>query len=377
MILLISKVEGYLIRPLVLNVLLGVLIFTLIWMAPEAFFKVVQAIQNGDIPLKEGLAVLFLQVPDIMIQALPMASLMASVFLVRRLNQDLEWVSFFALGVPWNRVIRPFIFVGLLLLGAMVFIQNVLMPLSYPTLKKMLFQYHIRSKSPISALVSLDADTTNTHPNLLLIGDIKSNHQANDLLWLEFCSQKLENGASSVKLCRWTKSGRLDISPLSTASLQNNRRVTIEAGGQVSNVDRHASLEANSFASLKPLLDVMSEEPKGQTVNVLLKARKVLRQYRQWQTLGTVDNHLWDRIATPLAVPLLMLLGIPIALEEPRKRSIQPLTLATLALFVYLVSKPLATQLASTGVIHGGIAAFFPVVLLLILYLILRRIKSV
>jgi hypothetical protein len=39
MILLISKVEGYLIRPLVLNVLLGVLIFTLIWMAPEAFCK--------------------------------------------------------------------------------------------------------------------------------------------------------------------------------------------------------------------------------------------------------------------------------------------------------------------------------------------------
>jgi len=79
MILLISKVEGYLIRPLVLNVLLGVLIFTLIWMAPEEFFKVVQAIQNGDIPLKEGLTVLFLQVPDILIQALPMASLMASV----------------------------------------------------------------------------------------------------------------------------------------------------------------------------------------------------------------------------------------------------------------------------------------------------------
>ena len=375
MILLISKVEGYLIRPLVLNVLLGVLIFTLIWMAPEAFFKVVQAIQNGDIPLKEGLYVLFLQVPDIMIQALPMASLMSSVCLVRRLNQDLEWVSFFALGVPWNRVIRPFILIGLLLLGGMIFIQNVLMPLSFPALKKMQTQYHLKSKAPISALVSLDANVQNTHPNLLLIGDIKSNHQANDLLWLEFCTQG--EGSSSVKLCRWTKSEHLEINPLGTASLQNNRQVTIEAGGQVSNVNRHASLEANGFASLKPLLDVMSEEPKGQTVKVLLKARKVLSQYRQWQMLGTVDNHLWDRIATPLAVPLLMLLGIPIALEEPRKRSIQPLALATFSLFLYLVAKPLATQLASTGAIHGGIAAFFPIVLLLILYVVLRRIKSV
>ncbi len=145
---------------------------------------------------------------------------------MRRLNQDLEWVSFFALGVPWNRVIRPFIFIGFLLMGAMIFIQNVLMPLSFPALKKMQTQYHLKSKSPISALVSLDADVQNTHPNLLLIGDIKSNHHANDLLWLEFCSQKVESGASSVKLCRWTKSDRLEISPLSTASLQNNRRVT-------------------------------------------------------------------------------------------------------------------------------------------------------
>jgi lipopolysaccharide export system permease protein len=371
---LVSKVEDYLIRPLLWNVCVAVLIFTLIWMAPEAFFKVVQAIQNGNLPFHEGLIVLALQVPDILIQALPMASLMASVFLVRRLNQDLEWVSFFALGVPWNRVIRPFIGVGFLLMGAMVFIQNVLMPLSFPTLKQKLIQYQIRSKTPISALVSLDSDVQNTHPNLLLIGDVYSPNQASDLLWLEFCREA--NPTHSVKLCRWTKSERLTLNHLPSATLENSRRVTIDAGGQVSQVIYQPLLEAKLFAPLKPLLEVMSLEPKGQTVQVLLNARRVLRQYRQWHTLGSVDNHLWDRVATPLALPLLMLLGIPIALEEPRKRSIQPLAFATIALFLFLVSKPLATQLASTGAIHGGIAAFFPIVLLLIFFLGLLRYKK-
>jgi lipopolysaccharide export LptBFGC system permease protein LptF len=223
-------------------------------------------------------------------------------------------------------------------------------------------------------LVSLDSDVQNTHPNLLLIGDVYSPNQASDLLWLEFCREA--NPTHSVKLCRWTKSERLTLNHLPSATLENSRRVTIDAGGQVSQVIYQPLLEAKLFAPLKPLLEVMSLEPKGQTVQVLLNARRVLRQYRQWHTLGSVDNHLWDRVATPLALPLLMLLGIPIALEEPRKRSIQPLAFATIALFLFLVSKPLATQLASTGAIHGGIAAFFPIVLLLIFFLGLLRYKK-
>ena len=51
---LVSKVEDYLIRPLLWNVCVAVLIFTLIWMAPEAFFKVVRAIQSGNLPFMKG-----------------------------------------------------------------------------------------------------------------------------------------------------------------------------------------------------------------------------------------------------------------------------------------------------------------------------------
>ena len=206
-----------------------------------------------------------------------------------------------------------------------------------------------------------------------MIGDIRTAYQAKDLLWLEFCSQGPHN---TMTLCQWTKAEDLLISPLQKAKLQKTVRVKIEAGGKVSQLERPSSIETNAFSALKPLLEVMSQEAKGQGVQTLLNARTVLKAYRQWQTLGTIENNLWDRIATPLALPLLLFLGIPIALEEPRKRSIQPLTLATLALFLYLVSKPLALQLASVGVIHGGIAAFFPVLLLLILYLVLRRYKQ-
>jgi lipopolysaccharide export LptBFGC system permease protein LptF len=112
-------------------------------------------------------------------------------------------------------------------------------------------------------------------------------------------------------------------------------------------------------------------------VATLLKSRAVLQRYRQWQMLGQVENTLWDRLTTPLAIPILVLLGIPIALEEPRKRSIKPLTLATLVLFVYLVAKPLATQIASTGMLHGSITALIPLALLGLLYLVILRIQRV
>jgi lipopolysaccharide export LptBFGC system permease protein LptF len=147
--------------------------------------------------------------------------------------------------------------------------------------------------------------------------------------------------------------------------------------GRVSERQRYPRYDLPPLPDFQRLLKIMTQDTKGHTVATLLKSRAVLQRYRQWQMLGQVENTLWDRLTTPLAIPILVLLGIPIALEEPRKRSIKPLTLATLVLFVYLVAKPLATQIASTGMLHGSITALIPLALLGLLYLVILRIQRV
>jgi lipopolysaccharide export LptBFGC system permease protein LptF len=366
----ITRIERYIFVPLLVNVIVGLLLFTLLWMAPEAFFKIVQAVQSGTVPFSTGLQLLLLQIPDILTQALPMATLMASVFLVRRFNQDLEWVAFSSLGIPWQRIQRPFVVMGVLLLLVMVGIQNGLMPQTFPTLKHMQYQYGLKNPKPVSALVSLQT-TASSPPNMLLIGNVESTTKASDLLWLEFCPNTLEGSSS---LCYWTKASALHLTQ--KPYLKDAFRVYIEATGQVLKTQQIPHFPVAEFGSLAPLLNVLMQDPKGHRIETLVESMSILKQFKQFQLLGTVENTLWDRMATPLSLPLLMLLGIPIALEEPRKRSIRPLLKATLTLFLYLVSKPLALQIASTGSLSGAIAAFIPLAILLLLYVFCARQKN-
>ena len=368
----ITRIERYIFLPLLINVMVGLLLFTLLWMTPEAFFKIVQAVQSGTLSFSTGLYVLLLQIPDILTQALPMATLMASVFLVRRFNQDLEWVAFSSLGIPWQRIQRPFVVLGILLMLTMVWIQNTVMPQTFPTLKHMQYQYGLKNPKPISALVSLP-HAPSTQANLLLMGNVESKTQVSDLLWLEFCPNR---GGNRSTLCYWTKSPRLHLKVLQTPYLEEAFRVHIESTGQVLKTQQIPRLEVSEFKILPPLLNVLTQDPKGHRIDTLVEAKSILKQFKQFQLLGTVENTLWDRIATPLSLPLLMLLGIPIALEEPRKRSIRPLLKATLTLFLYLVSKPLALQIASTGSLSGAVAAFIPLTILLALYLFFSRQKN-
>lgn len=368
----ITRIERYIFVPLLMNVIVGLLLFTLLWMAPEAFFKIVQAVQSGTLPFSTGLYILLLQIPDILTQALPMATLMASVFWVRRLNQNLEWVAFSSLGIPWQRIQRPFVVLGLLLIFAMVWIQNGVMPQTFPTLKQLQYQYGLKNPKPVSALVSVP-HVASTQANLLLMGSVESKTQVSDLLWLEFCPNRGENRST---LCYWTKAPRLHFKAHQTPYLEEAFRVHIETTGQVLKTQQIPRLDVSDFKTLPPLLNVLTQDPKGHRIQTLLNSISTLKQFKQFQLLGTVENTLWDRIATPLSLPLLMLLGIPIALEEPRKRSIRPLLKATLTLFLYLVSKPLALQIASTGSLSGAIAAFIPFTILLALYLFFSRQKN-
>jgi lipopolysaccharide export system permease protein len=369
----LSRVERYLMGPLLLNIVLGLVLFTFVWMAPEAFLKVLQAIQAGSVPFSKGILILALQIPDIMVQALPMATLMGTVFFVRRLNQDLEWVSLLALGIPKPRIIRPFLSIGLACMGLMILIQNVLLPLTHQPLKQLQYRYKLKNKTPVSALVALETKTAKTPP-LLLIGDVVSDTKAKDLLWLEFCFQEK---SSISRLCRWSKADALIVTGQTQATLINTLHLEMDETGRVSERQRYPRYDLPPLPDFQRLLKIMTQDTKGHTVATLLKSRAVLQRYRQWQMLGQVENTLWDRLTTPLTIPILVLLGIPIALEEPRKRSLKPLTLATLVLFVYLVAKPLATQIASTGMLHGSITALIPLALLGLLYLVILRIQRV
>jgi lipopolysaccharide export LptBFGC system permease protein LptF len=369
----ISQVERYIFWPLLWSVSVGLLVFILLWMAPEAFFKIVQAVQAGSISLKTGAYMLILQIPSIVIYALPMASLMGSVFVVRRLNQDLEWVAFLSLGIPYSRIYRPFLVLGAGLLLTMVAIQNVFLPWAQPKLMELQEVYDLKSKAPVSALLATPPQEADNTEGLLLLGNVKTDRLAEDVVWLRFTQNP--NPALMPYISHWTTAERLRLLDNASQEAVFEEAADIELGpeGRIRQSDKSKQAMTHRLANFQPLFAILEHPPEGQHLRDLFKAIPVLRHYKQFQTLGGVDNAIWDRLTSPLAIPILLLMGIPMALEGPRKRTTQPFTLAALALFIYLVARPLASQLASTGMLAGSLAAFIPLVGLLMFYVFLLK----
>jgi lipopolysaccharide export LptBFGC system permease protein LptF len=369
--ILTSRVQRYLIVPLMANILVALFLFVLLWMAPEAFFNTVQAVQAGTIPFKTGILLLAYQLPEVLMFALPMACLMGSVFLIRRLNQDGEWLAFLTLGVPRYQLYAPLFLIGLVAMCSMAVVQNLILPGASSRKTALELQYGLEELNPVSALVPLyfGTEQENHRPlGLLLLGAVSSRETARDVLMLRFQPDRKDD-----VLSEWVEADYLAFIN-NTPTLGNAFRLKLDATGDVVlKSEQTPMLEKPELEGVQRLLPILARNIEHAPLNWLIQVRPVLKHFGQWQLLGALDNNLWDRIITPLSLPLLILIGIPIALEGPRQQSTRPFTLAALVLFIYLVSRPMATQLASTGAVPGILAALIPFTLLLGLFIYFMR----
>lgn len=369
--ILASRVQRYLIAPLMANIAVALFLFVLLWMAPEAFFNTVQAVQSGTIPFKTGVLLLLYQLPEVLMFALPMACLMGSVFLVRRLNQDGEWLAFLTLGVPRHQLYAPLVLIGFVAMFAMAFVQNIVLPEASLQKTSLELQYGLEELNPVSALVPLyfGTEKANHRPlGLLLLGSVSSRETARDVLMLRFQPNRTDD-----VLSEWVEADYLAFVD-NVPTLGNAFRLKLDATGDVVvKSEQTPMLLKPELDGVQKLLPILARNLEHAPLSWLMQVRPVLQHFGQWQLLGALDNNLWDRIITPLSLPLLILIGVPIALEGVRQQSSRPFTLAALVLFIYLVSRPMATQLASTGAVPGVVAALIPFTLLLILFIYFMR----
>jgi lipopolysaccharide export system permease protein len=369
--MLTSRVQRYLIIPLLANIGVALFLFVLLWMAPEAFFNTVQAVQAGTIPFKTGLLLLAYQLPEVLMFALPMACLMGSVFLIRRLNQDGEWLAFLTLGVPRFQLYAPLLAIGLFAMGSMVVVQNIVLPEASSRKTALELAYGLEQLHPVSALVPLYFGTEQKDHRplgLLLLGAVSSRETARDVLMLRFQPERTND-----VLSEWVEADYLAFLD-GIPTLGNAFQLTLDATGDVVlGSTQTAMLEKPELEGVQRLLPILARNVEQAPLDWLWRVRPVLKHFGQWQLLGALDNNLWDRIITPFSLPLLILMGVPIALEGPRQQSTRPFTLAALVLFFYLVARPMSTQLASTGAVPGVIAALIPFTLLLVLFIYFMR----
>ena len=100
------RITRYLLRELGTATLVGIGVWTAILMMNDLFFIARQAIQK-DLSLEIVLQILALKVPNLLILAIPIGTLLGSLVAVGRLSADGEITALQAIGLGPRQLVRP------------------------------------------------------------------------------------------------------------------------------------------------------------------------------------------------------------------------------------------------------------------------------
>ncbi len=360
--------ERYLLVPLFLSIVACLALFTILWIAPEILLKLLQAFQSHKITLAELFQLLALQLPSVVVQSLPIATLIGCVYTVRRLSHDFELTALQALGISLPQIVGRFLALGLLLSGFLVFVQAVWLPWAGPQLEALYSAKNIRKPPlesfvlPITASAELNKPEHRQLEELLSVGDLKTT-TLTDIILLKFYPTSQPSTTTGIH----TATVQRIIQAPSGQYAENNTLVLTQAlvaeflpnGTLVS--QRVLPKEVLTFpAETQQLLRFKAANPQFLTLSQLgqyqrLVERKSLPQAYEW-----LKARIMERYLAPLALPFLLIIGLLLGQEPPRSRTAKPFTLAAVVLFAYLVAQPMALQLSYLGELSGWMAGSIP-----------------
>ncbi|MFS8897322.1 LptF/LptG family permease [Synechococcus sp. R3-13] len=121
--------ERYLFGQMLTPVLAGVAGGTLLLLVGR-LFTLAERLVEGSVPPLTVLRLLVLDLPEMVVLGMPIAAFFATMLTLGKLSGNSEITAMRAAGIPFSRIFRPLLLVGLAMSLSAFFISNVLLPAS-------------------------------------------------------------------------------------------------------------------------------------------------------------------------------------------------------------------------------------------------------
>ena len=121
----IPVLDRYLIRELILPFLFGVGAFTSIGLSVGTVFELVREVAESGLSIEIAVRVFLLRMPEFIVLAFPMSTLLATLMTYSRLSSDSEIIALRSVGISVYRLVIPALIVSLFITG-MTFAFNEL-----------------------------------------------------------------------------------------------------------------------------------------------------------------------------------------------------------------------------------------------------------
>ncbi|MBR1907464.1 LptF/LptG family permease [bacterium] len=344
--------DKYIFNQLLITTFVAILLFTIVWIAPEILLNTIKHTISGLYTPKEAVLVLILELPKILGKALPVGLLLGTLFTFDKLSKDSELTIFRAIGLSFNRIIVPVIALSLIGTVLCFITYDKLIPIAEQTSNNM------STYKPNIQYIYTKKDKNNV-PQQSIIVSSYHNGDLEKVIVLDFSEQLYQDvhGLSNIYIAKTGKTFP------NYWELKDVTKYKVSLDGIYTDISKLKSmkiLDGEDANDAEILITNSVKRDREFTNGELRRYLQLLKREDLDEDYRFMLNKYFQRFFHPFVCILLAVMGSLLGFSKPREQRLIGFTIAIGCIFIYYITLPFFDLLAEKGVLHPLLTAGIP-----------------
>jgi lipopolysaccharide export system permease protein len=365
-----ALLDWYLFSQLVLIILFAMVLFSIIWLAPDTLFKLTQYVFSGQMSLSQALVMFGYHLPEVLQQTIPVAVLLGSIFLFQHLSQNYELVALLASGISPRRILMAVLWTGLLFGGVHAVVQEVVTPNTANRLEKMYVDLNLKDL-PDRNFLFVEKNHKDKLSKFFMIGQVQKD-PLSDFIILYY-DETPDHGVQISRILR-AKTGHW-LPNSHQWQLENGIEYVLNEEGVYKDIRKFDQQQIHTDRYAAILLDYTRLNPSAMPWGQLKQYIKLLKEGGQRQDVPYYQVRLSQKWAAPMATIVFALLGALLGMERVRTNRMYGLTFGAIVIFIYSILIPFSGSFGSLDLFAPWLVAWLPLIITVLVTLVLQSLR--
>lgn len=350
----ISVYDRYMFRQVTTASLVAILLFTIVWIAPETLLNTIRDSLSGEYGIKTAILYLVYELPKILDKAFPVGLLLGTLFTFDKMSKDSEITIFRAVGMSFARIIAPVIVLSCIFTVLCFITGDRGIPMAEA--KSRAIEGLVRSTQYI--YTQKDAKG---HPLKAVIVSKSYDRKLNDVIILDFSNHVYQDvhQLSNIYLAKVGYAGdnKWELKNVSNYKISNDGIYF-----DIEHLDKYTALVGDDAKNAFTLMSYSTMKERDITNRDLRRYAKLLKKEKLWEDYNFILNKYLQRYTHPLICILLAILGCLLGFSKPREQRLIGFTIAIGFIFLYYITLPFFDLLAEKQILSPYITSTFPMI---------------
>lgn len=354
----ISIYDRYIFKQVTMASLVAVLLFTIVWIAPEMLLNTIKGALSGEYGFKTAILILVYDLPKILNSTFPGGLLLGILFTFDKLSKDSEMTIFRAVGMSFPRIIAPVLVLSLFFTAICFELSDKGTPYAAA---KMQALRGIQNSTQYIYTQKSDSGL----PLASVIVSKSTDRSLENIIVLDFASGVYQDvhQLSNIYIAKrgYAYDDRWALEDITNYKISNDG-IYID----IKHLDKLNVLVGDAASTAYTLMTYSTMKERDITNKNLKNYVKLLKQEKLIEEYNYNLNKYLQRFVRPFICVLLAILGALLGFSKPREQRLIGFTIGIGCIFLYYITLPCFDVLAEKGVLSPYITATIPLLAFII-----------